>query len=49
LFHPNDFDLDSKPVIARLWDLFLTVMICYFLFSIVSGLVQEKAIELKDK
>lgn len=30
------------------WDLFLTVMIGYFLFSIMSGLIQEKAIQLKD-
>ena len=40
--------MESKPIVGMIWDLFLTVMIGYFLFSIVSGLIQEKAIEIRD-
>ena len=47
-YHPKNVDVDSKPLIGMVWDLFLMVMIGYFLFSIVSGLVQEKGIQLKD-
>jgi len=47
-YHPKNVDVDSKPLIGMLWDMFLMVMIGYFLFSIVSGLIQEKAIQLKD-
>lgn len=43
LFKPATFD-DSKPLVGMLWDLLLTLMITYFLFSIITGLVQEKAI-----
>lgn len=47
LYHPSEFKED-KPLIGKLWDLFIIIMVVYFLYSIVNGLIQEKAIELKD-
>lgn len=48
LQQPSKFQ-EEKPLVARVWDLFIIGMVGYFLFSIVNGQVQEKAIELKDK
>lgn len=47
-YHPKNVDVESKPLVGYLWDFFLMGMVGYFLFSIVSGLIQEKAIELRD-
>ena len=43
LYEPSTFT-DSKPLVARLWDLFIIGMVVFFLKSIVDGSVQEKAI-----
>jgi hypothetical protein len=45
LYEPSKFS-DNKPLIARVWDLFIIGMIVFFLKSIIDGAVQEKAIEL---
>ena len=48
LYEPSKFT-DNKPLFARLWDLFIILMIGYFLKSIVDGEVKEKAIEIATK
>ena len=45
LYEPSRFS-DNKPLIAKLWDVFIIGMIVFFLKSIIDGAVQEKAIEL---
>ena len=48
LHHPSTFQ-DNKPLIGRLWDVFIILMVGYFLLSIVTSEVQEKAVQKKDK
>lgn len=48
LHHPSTFQ-DNKPLVARLWDVFIILMVGYFLLSIVNSEVQEKAVKNKDK
>ena len=48
LHHPTDSS-EGKPLIGRLWDLFIILMVGYFLLSIITSEVQEKAVEIKDK
>ena len=43
LYEPSTFT-DSKPLFARLWDLFIIGMIVFFLKSIIDREVKEKVI-----
>lgn len=45
LYEPSRFS-DNKPLVARLWDVFIIGMIIFFLKSIVDSEIKEKAIEL---
>ena len=47
LYEPSKFS-ENKPLVARLWDVFIIGMIVYFLKSIVDGAVQEKAIDISS-
>lgn len=40
---------ESKPLIATLWEILITVMIVYFLISIIEGLVNDRINENKEK
>jgi len=48
LYEPSRFS-ENKPLVVKLWDVFIIGMIGYFLKSILDAQVQEKAISLKDK
>lgn len=45
LYEPSKFT-ENKPLVARLWDVFIIGMIAFFLKSIVDAQIQEKAIEM---
>ena len=45
LHEPSSFS-ENKPLIAKIWDLFLILMIVYFLKSTVDSEVKEKAIRM---
>ena len=45
LYEPSKFS-ENKPLVARLWDIFIIGMVVFFLKSIVDSEIQEKAIEL---
>lgn len=47
LHHPKDLNED-KPLIGKLWDVFIILMVGYFIVSIITSEVQEKAVEKKD-
>lgn len=46
LFSPKDFQ-ENKPLVGKLWDIFLMCMILYFLISIINSSIQHKLIERK--
>jgi len=48
LHKPSDSSQD-EPLLARLWGIFIIVMVGYFVVSIITSQVQEKAVEHKDK
>jgi hypothetical protein len=48
LFSPETFK-DHKPLISRLWDIFLIGMILYFLLSIINMSIQHQLVEKKIK
>jgi vacuole membrane protein 1 len=49
LFHGDAANLDeSKPLIAKLWEGFIILMVLYFLNSIINSLVNERLAE-KEK
>lgn len=47
LYHPSEEG--DKPLIGRLWDIFIILMVGYFLLSIVNSEVQGKAVKRQDK
>jgi hypothetical protein len=47
LYEPSRFS-ENKPLVAKLWDVFIIGMVFYFVKSILDAQVQEKAIELVD-
>lgn len=47
LHSPKDLNED-KPLLGRLWDIFIILMVGYFVVSIITSEVQEKAVEKKD-
>lgn len=47
LHQPKDLT-DDKPLLGRLWDMFIILMVGYFLLSILTSEVQEKAVAKKD-
>jgi hypothetical protein len=47
LYEPSKFN-ENKPLIAKLWDIFIIAMVVYFIKSILDAQVQEKAVELVD-
>lgn len=44
LFHQynTQADIASKPLISRIWEIFITAMIVYFLYSIINSIVNER-------
>ena len=43
LFHGEGGDEDdSKPIIARIWEVIITLMILYFLISMINSFVNER-------
>ena len=45
LHEPSRFS-ENKPIAAKIWDVFLIIMIGYFLKSILDSQIKEKAIAL---
>lgn len=48
LYEPSRFS-ENKPMIAKLWDVFIIGMVVYFIKSIMDAQIQEKAIELVNE
>lgn len=48
LFAPETFQ-DNKPLLSRLWDIFLIGMILYFVMSILNTSIQHQLVENKMK
>lgn len=48
LHQPKDVS-GGKPLFGVLWDIFIILMVGYFVVSIITSEVQEKAVKNKDK
>ena len=49
LFHSDNAEIESsKPLIATVWEILITVMVLYFLVSIINSLVNERLNEKKN-
>lgn len=42
LFHSGNSEVSSKSLISSIWEIIITTMIVYFLYSMINSLVNER-------